>query len=175
MSNQNNILDRLQKIKQRNNETKSLFEQNKIHINNDDSYADKTFFAFLADILNSFKSKKIEDNGYDELFKELQENENLTKQKLNKLLNDELHNNNFLSNEQKSNIQNFLNKENDFACNLIGDKIKEVNDCVKDCKGMDKVSLKSKLDSIKITADNIRNVSLIVKDAFTNVIKNKLV
>lgn len=77
-------------------------EQNKIDINNDDSLADKTFFAFLADLLKAFKKDK-----HSELMDELKENENLTREKLNAVLKIELENNDSLSKEQKESVKKY--------------------------------------------------------------------
>lgn len=61
-------------------------EQNKIAINESDSYADKTFFAFLADLLKGNTNMKLQNI----LRRELEENEELTKEKLQLVLKDQL-------------------------------------------------------------------------------------
>lgn len=79
----------------------------KISINSDDSLCDKTFFAFLQDLLNDlFKNDK-----KNELLKELKINEGLTKEKLFTIMTNELEQNQSLSKEAKEQIgKNMQNK-----------------------------------------------------------------
>lgn len=152
-------------------------EQNKIDINNDNSLADKTFFAFLADLLKAFKKDK-----HSELMDELKENENLTREKLNAVLKIELENNDSLSKEQKESVNKVLNADNDFCVEIVGNKFKEINDFLGKAKelGMDKISIQSKLDDFafsakdvqKITTQNLQNsMQNIVKDVAKNAVK----
>ncbi|MCR2062553.1 hypothetical protein [Campylobacter helveticus] len=60
--------------------------QNKIDINENDSYADKTIFAFLADLLRNDQEANLKNI----LIREVQENEALTKEKFQVILKDQL-------------------------------------------------------------------------------------
>lgn len=81
----------------------------KISINADDSLCDKTFFAFLQDLLNDLFKKKSDKN--KELLKELKINESLSKEKLFTLMTNELEQNQTLSKEAKEQIcKNMQNK-----------------------------------------------------------------
>ena len=84
-------------------------KDNKISINSDDSLCDKTFFAFLQDLLNDLFKKKSDKN--EELLKELKINESLSKEKLFTLMTNELEQNQTLSKEAKEQIgKNMQNK-----------------------------------------------------------------
>ena len=61
-------------------------KQNKIDINDNDCYADKTIFAFLADLLRGDKEANLKNI----LIRQLQENETLSKEKLQLILKDQL-------------------------------------------------------------------------------------
>ena len=60
--------------------------QNKIDINENDSYADKTIFAFLAELLRNDQEANLKNI----LIREVQENEALTKEKFQVILKDQL-------------------------------------------------------------------------------------
>ncbi|WP_290880667.1 hypothetical protein [Helicobacter sp.] len=80
-----------------------------ISINSDDSLCDKTFFAFLQDLLNDLFKKKSDKN--EELLKELKINESLSKEKLFTLMTNELEQNQTLSKEAREQIgKNMQNK-----------------------------------------------------------------
>ncbi|WP_416861232.1 hypothetical protein [Helicobacter ganmani] len=84
-------------------------KDNKISINSDDSLCDKTFFAFLQDLLNDLFKKKSDKN--EELLKELKINEALSKEKFFTLMTNELEQNQTLSKEVKEQIgKNIQNK-----------------------------------------------------------------
>lgn len=147
------IKDRCEEFSKKCKKISFDLEQNKIDINNDDSLADKTFFAFLADLLKAFKKDK-----HNELMDELKDNENLTKDKLSKLLKIELENNDFLSKEEKENVDKFLNVNNGFCVEIVGSKFKEINDFLGKAKElrMDEKSIKRKLDDFTFSAKDVQ-------------------
>ena len=147
-------------------------KQNSIQINADDSLADKTFFAFLADLLNGFKKNK-----GNTLMDELKDNENLTRDRLEKLLESELEANESLTNSVKQGIRKFLESEDnkEFATDLLGNKIKEINDFRAKAQelGMSQEELESKIlkdSKFDIIAKNVQALTAgegkdVVKDA----------
>lgn len=93
----------------------------KISINSDDSLCDKTFFAFLQDLLNDlFKNDK-----KNELLRELKINEGLTKEKLFTIMTNELETNQSLSKDMKEQIgKNMQNKYvQDLTFGIVKNKI----------------------------------------------------
>ena len=93
----------------------------KISINSDDSLCDKTFFAFLQDLLNDlFKNDK-----KNELLRELKINEGLTKEKLFTIMTNELETNQSLSQDIKEQIgKNMQNKYvQDLTFGIVKNKI----------------------------------------------------
>lgn len=144
-----------QTIKEKWNNMSFNLEQNQIHTDENDMLAEKTLFAFLADILKCFKK----DKNYD-LMKELKENENLTKEKLNEMFKKELENNKFLSKEEKELTNKLLNKDNDFYTKLVGNKFREINDFREKNKNLlDDKKMKDKIDNIKFQARDVFQAS----------------
>ena len=93
----------------------------KISINADDSLCDKTFFAFLQDLLNDlFKNDK-----KNELLRELKINEGLTKEKLFTIMTNKLETNQSLSQDIKEQIgKNMQNKYvQDLTFGIVKNKI----------------------------------------------------
>ncbi|RDU60378.1 hypothetical protein [Helicobacter sp. MIT 14-3879] len=132
-------------------------EQNKIDINDNDSLGDKTFFAFLADLLKAFKKEGL--NG--ELINELKQNENLTKEKLNRFLKEELQNNTFLSKQEKIKVAKLLNSNlsNDLTIELIENKFREINDFRAKEVGMSEKDRLRKLDTLEFSARDIQKIT----------------
>lgn len=130
-------------------------EQNKIDINSDDALADKTFFAFLADLLKCFKKDK-----HSTLMDELKENENLTRERLEKLIKVELENNESLSKEQKEKIGKIIEADKD-CIDIVGNKFKEINDFIKEAQksGMDKESIANKVNGISFSPKDIQKIT----------------
>lgn len=169
------VIDRLPKFKNIKNKFREMsldLEQNKIDINENDALADKTFFAFLADLLKCFKKDK-----HSDLMDELKENENLTRERLEKLIKVELENNESLSKEQKEKIGKIIDADKD-CIDIIGDKFKEVNDFIKKAKeiGIDKESIANKLKEISFSAKDIQKITAsnsdsTIKDTAKNVVK----
>lgn len=135
-------------------------EQKKIDINNDDSINDKTFFAFLADILKSFKDEK------NDLLKELKNNEKLTKEKLDLCLKEELKTNNFLSDKNKENIEKFINTQvgNEITNEILAKKISQINDFTNEAykRDMPQDEIRKKLDDprFSIKSNDIASINL---------------
>ncbi|QKG30285.1 hypothetical protein [Campylobacter sp. RM16187] len=119
-------------------------DQKKIDVNVSDSINDKTLFAFLADILKSFKGEK------NELLKELKRNEELTKQKLDLVLKEELRENNFLTAENKKNIERFLDTQvgSEITNEILAKKITQINNFTEEAqkRGMPQADIQNKLD-----------------------------
>ncbi|CAD7289508.1 hypothetical protein LMG7974_01585 [Campylobacter majalis] len=154
-ANQNNPA--LQAGKKLANSTKNIFstfsencksimanlDQQKIGVHNDDTLNDKTLFAFLADLLKSFKDNR------NELLKELARNEELSKDKLDLILKEELKKNEFLSEENKKNIEEFLNSElgGDITKELVVDKVKQIENFKREAqeRGIPKDEIEQKL------------------------------
>lgn len=160
----------------------SCLEQNKININSDDSLADKTFFAFLADILRAFKQEGSKQN---ELLNELRKNENLTREKLEKMLSAELEKNESLSREQKEQISKFINTEygKEFSTELVGRKFKDINDLRMHAEevGLTKQDITDRLQDSKfdfspkdIQAMTANSQLKIVKEAMDNELKDQV-
>ncbi len=107
----------------------------KISINADDSLCDKTFFAFLQDLLNDlFKNDK-----KNELLKELKINEGLTKEKLFTIMTNELETNQSLSKDLKEQIsKNMQNKYvQDLTFGLVKNKIDDNQELGVNAKSLD--------------------------------------
>lgn len=142
-------------------------DQQKVDVRSDDSINDKTLFAFLADFLKGFKDER------NELFKELKRNKELTSQKLDLSLKEELRKNDFLTEENKTNIENFLNSQTsgDIVRELVANKMNEINNFTEEAqkRGMPQELIKDKLEDPRffIRASDIAKVDLdnkILKD-----------
>lgn len=165
-------VSRFKEIKNKFRELSFDLEQNKIDINENDALADKAFFAFLADLLKCFKKDK-----HSALMDELKENENLTRERLEKLIKVELENNESLSKEQKEKIGKIIDADKD-CIDIVGNKFKEVNDFIKKAQeiGMDKESIANKLKDISFSAKDIQKITAsngdsAIKDTVKNIVK----
>lgn len=165
-------VSRFKDIKNKFRDLSFDLEQNKIEINSDDALADKTLFAFLAYLLNCFKKDK-----YSSLMDELKENENLTRERLEKLMKIEIENNEFLSKEQKEKISKVIEADKD-CIDIVGNKFKEINDFIKETQkiGIDKESIANKVKEISFSPKDIQKITAsngdsAIKDTIKNVVK----
>lgn len=150
--------------------------QNKIDISEHDSLGDKTFFAFLADLLRGF----LEAKKQTDIMKELEKNENLTREKIMSFLNEELETNEKLTKEQKDRVGIFMNSKggSDFCVELVGKKFKEINDFRMDAKklGMESVDIAKKVQKIDFMPKDIQEMTATDKkmfaDSVVSVVKN---
>ncbi|MCR2108507.1 hypothetical protein CUPS4066_07295 [Campylobacter upsaliensis] len=146
-------------------------KQNKIDINDNDCYADKTIFAFLADLLRGDKEANLKNI----LIRQLQENETLSKEKLQLILKDQLKEYLKLDKEilkekglehlDYDRANKLLDNENfmEFTHELIDDKIKKLNKFAKTLqeKGKDSTQITQTLQKqdLSIKTKDIQNLS----------------
>lgn len=146
-------------------------KQNKIDINDNDCYADKTIFAFLADLLRGDKEANLKNI----LIRQLQENETLSKEKLQLILKDQLKEYLKLDKEilkekglehlDYDKANKLLDNENfmEFTHELIDDKIKKLNKFAKTLqeKGKDSTQITQTLQKqdLSIKTKDIQNLS----------------
>ena len=146
-------------------------KQNKIDINDNDCYADKTIFAFLADLLRGDKEANLKNI----LIRQLQENETLSKEKLQLILKDQLKEYLKLDKEilkekglehlDYDKANKLLDNENfmEFTHELIDDKIKKLNKFAKALqeKGKDSTQITQTLQKqdLSIKTKDIQNLS----------------
>ncbi|EOE5692891.1 hypothetical protein ACKJV2_001314 [Campylobacter upsaliensis] len=146
-------------------------KQNKIDINDNDCYADKTIFAFLADLLRGDKEANLKNI----LIRQLQENETLSKKKLQLILKDQLKEYLKLDKEilkekglehlDYDKANKLLDNENfmEFTHELIDDKIKKLNKFAKTLqeKGKDSTQIAQTLQKqdLSIKTKDIQNLS----------------
>ncbi|WP_376843604.1 hypothetical protein [Campylobacter coli] len=117
---------------------KTQINLDKIHmnINESDSYAEKTFFAFLNDLLRINKPADFKD----ELLKHLRENESLTNEKLQIILLEELKKYSFTDeNLKKENLENNIkNKELlNLTTYIINEKFEKLKSKIDDIENKD--------------------------------------
>ncbi|EAH8851046.1 hypothetical protein CDJ58_03765 [Campylobacter lari] len=179
-----NLMAKFKKYKEDIKNSKYILNQNKIDINDNDSYADKGFFAFLADLLK-IKENQFEHNS---LISELWKNERLSREVLSEHLKEQLDK---YSNLEKSVLReknleytNFdklkKNIENekllDLASNILEEKIKEFkkdNPHIQNIEEMKTKEIKNIKDiqpsQVISIADNIHDTKNIAK----NIIKKR--
>lgn len=140
--------------------------RNRGQINSDDALADRALFAFLADFLEDFRKNIQKNNNFNELVEELKENDKLTKERLSKILEMELVNNENLTNDKKIGIQKTLGNElgKEVAVELLASKIKKINDYKKEAKNFglsdEDIEKKISLDSdFNISSKDIQNMT----------------
>ena len=80
-----------------------------MELNENDSLLEKAMVIFLQDLIKMFK-KMSESEEEDTLKKLIEENQQLTNEKLLATIKNELKNNEFLSAEQKDSVMNFIDK-----------------------------------------------------------------
>lgn len=155
-------------------------KQNKIDINDNDCYADKTIFAFLADLLRGDKEANLKNI----LIRQLQENETLTKEKLQLILKDQLKEYMQLDKEilkekglehlDYDKANKLLDNKNfiEFMHELIDGKIKKLDKFVKTLqeKGKDNTQIEQILQKqdLSIKTKDIQNLSAKTSDDMKN-------
>ncbi|EAJ1956709.1 hypothetical protein CTX62_05605 [Campylobacter upsaliensis] len=155
-------------------------KQNKIDINDNDCYADKTIFAFLADLLRGDKEANLKNI----LIRQLQENETLTKEKLQLILKDQLKEYMQLDKEilkekglehlDYDKANKLLDNKNfiEFMRELIDGKIKKLDKFVKTLqeKGKDNTQIEQILQKqdLSIKTKDIQNLSAKTSDDMKN-------
>lgn len=148
-------------------EVSDNLRKNRGQINSDDALADRAFFAFLADFIEDFrKNTQKKSNDFNELVEELKENDKLTKERLSKILEMELVNNENLTNDKKIGIQKTFGDElgKEIAVELLASKIKKINDYKKEAKNFglsdEDIEKKISLDSdFNISSKDIQNMT----------------
>lgn len=147
-------------------EVSDNLRKNRGQINSDDALADRALFAFLADFLEDFRKNIQKNNNFNELVEELKENDKLTKERLSKILEMELVNNENLTNDKKIGIQKTLGDElgKEVAVELLASKIKKINDYKKEAKNFglsdEDIEKKISLDSdFNISSKDIQNMT----------------
>ncbi|EAL1140847.1 hypothetical protein QTF06_001519 [Campylobacter jejuni] len=153
----NGLISRFKEYKSKADNATYILKQNRIDINDNDTYVEKGFFAFLADLLQIKKMNLDSDNLISELWK----NEKLSRESLANHLKEELNKYSNLEKEvlKEKGLEN-VNFEK-IAKNLENEKIINLTSQI----------LENKIKDFKKENPNIENIANIENDSKIKEIK----